>query len=81
MSPCQLHGWMQPVSEFGRLYAVYGGVFIVLSYLWGWALDGDRPDKGAVFICVGIGELLPFGDNVMTNCWPNYVTFMLEQGA
>ena len=41
---------MQPVSEFGRLYAVYGGVFIILSYLWGWGLDGDRPDKGATFL-------------------------------
>jgi drug/metabolite transporter superfamily protein YnfA len=28
------------------VYAVYGGVFIVLSYAWGWALDGDRPDMG-----------------------------------
>ena len=23
-----------------------GGFFIVLSYLWGWALDGIRPDTG-----------------------------------
>jgi hypothetical protein len=27
-------------------YAVYGGVFIALSYAWGWAVDGDRPDTG-----------------------------------
>mmetsp|Transcript_46137 Transcript_46137/g.147628 ORF Transcript_46137/g.147628 Transcript_46137/m.147628 type:complete len:142 (-) Transcript_46137:906-1331(-) len=38
----------QPSGEFGRIYAVYGGFFIVLSYLWGWALDGTRPDKGDV---------------------------------
>lgn len=36
----------QPVDNFGRVFAVYGGFFIILSYLWGWALDGDRPDKG-----------------------------------
>lgn len=36
----------QPTSSFGRVYAVYGGVFIVLSYLWGWLLDGDKPDIG-----------------------------------
>ena len=37
---------LQPPPTFGRLYAVYGGFFIVLSYLWGWGIDKDRPDKG-----------------------------------
>jgi small multidrug resistance family-3 protein len=36
----------QPTDSFGRIYAVYGGFFIVLSFLLGWALDGDRPDMG-----------------------------------
>ena len=39
----------QPVDNFGRVFAVYGGFFIILSYLWGWAVDGDRPDTGARF--------------------------------
>ena len=26
---------LQPIDDFGRLYAVYGGFFIVLSYVWG----------------------------------------------
>ena len=30
---------------FGRTYATYGGFFIILSLLWGWAFDGSRPDK------------------------------------
>jgi small multidrug resistance family-3 protein len=30
---------------FGRVYAAYGSVFIVLSVLWGWAVDGQRPDQ------------------------------------
>ena len=34
------------VSALVQLYAVYGGFFILLSYLWGWAVDGDRPDVG-----------------------------------
>ena len=38
----------QPASDFGRVYAVYGGFFIVLSYLWGWAVDGSKPDRGDV---------------------------------
>ena len=36
----------QPPPTFGRLYAVYGGFFIVLSFLWGWVFDKDRPDIG-----------------------------------
>lgn len=36
----------QPPPTFGRLYAVYGGFFIVLSFLWGWAVDKERPDAG-----------------------------------
>jgi small multidrug resistance family-3 protein len=37
-----------PTDSFGRIYAAYGGFFIVLSFLFGWALDGDRPDIGDV---------------------------------
>jgi small multidrug resistance family-3 protein len=25
-------------ANFGRVYAAYGGVFIVLSLAWGWAM-------------------------------------------
>ena len=31
-------------AHFGRVYAAYGGAFIVLSLLWGAAVDGTRPD-------------------------------------
>jgi small multidrug resistance family-3 protein len=45
-------------SHFGRVYAAYGGFFIVLSLLWGWALDGDRPDRfdvlGAAIALAGV---------------------------
>ncbi|KAK9823975.1 hypothetical protein WJX72_006732 [[Myrmecia] bisecta] len=37
---------LQPPDSFGRIYAVYGGFFIALSYAWGWILDGDKPDLG-----------------------------------
>jgi len=44
---------------FGRVFAVYGGVFILISYGAGWALDGVRPDVGdwvgAAVACVGVG--------------------------
>jgi len=32
-------------THFGRVYAAYGGFFIVLSLLWGWVLDGNKPDQ------------------------------------
>ena len=35
----------QPAEHpFGRVYAAYGVVFIALSALWGWWVDGQRPD-------------------------------------
>jgi small multidrug resistance family-3 protein len=35
----------QPAEHpFGRIYAAYGAVFIALSALWGWWVDGQRPD-------------------------------------
>lgn len=47
----------QPPPTFGRLYAVYGGFFIVLSFLWGWVIDKDRPDKG---VQIGVKQHLTF---------------------
>ncbi|OPY58431.1 MAG: hypothetical protein A4E57_04853 [Syntrophorhabdaceae bacterium PtaU1.Bin034] len=35
---------LQP-AHFGRVYAAYGGVFIVLSILWGWQVDKIAPDR------------------------------------
>jgi small multidrug resistance family-3 protein len=35
---------LQP-ANFGRVYAAYGGIFIVLSLLWGWQVDKVAPDK------------------------------------
>jgi small multidrug resistance family-3 protein len=35
---------LQPAS-FGRVYAAYGGVFIVMAILWGWSIDKIAPDR------------------------------------
>ena len=32
-------------AHFGRVYAAYGGVFIVLALAWGWGIDGIVPDR------------------------------------
>ncbi len=35
---------LQP-ANFGRVYAAYGGAFIVMAMLWGWKIDGVRLDR------------------------------------
>jgi small multidrug resistance family-3 protein len=35
---------LQP-ANFGRVYSAYGGIFIVLSILWGWKIDNILPDR------------------------------------
>ena len=48
----------QPEASFGKVYAAYGGVFIALSILWGWLVDGLRPDMydiiGGLVCLVGV---------------------------
>jgi small multidrug resistance family-3 protein len=48
---------LQP-ANFGRVYAAYGGVFIVLSILWGWQVDRADPDRfdliGGFIALVGV---------------------------
>ncbi len=50
------------MARFGRVYAAYGGMFIVLSLLWGWAMDGMRPDRfdtiGAALCLVGMAVIM-----------------------
>jgi len=38
-------------AHFGRVYAAYGGVFIVMSLLWGWKIDNITPDTPDLFGC------------------------------
>ncbi len=49
-------------SHFSRVYAAYGGIFIVLSLIWGWALDGARPDRfdiiGGAICLVGMAVIM-----------------------
>jgi small multidrug resistance family-3 protein len=49
-------------AHFGRVYAAYGGVFIVLSILWGWKVDKISPDTfdiiGGMIALVGVGIIM-----------------------
>lgn len=35
---------LQP-AHFGRVYAAYGGIFVVMAMLWGWQVEGVAPDR------------------------------------
>jgi small multidrug resistance family-3 protein len=49
--------FQERTQTFGRVYAAYGAVFVALSVLWGWWIDGRRPDArdwiGAAICVVG----------------------------
>jgi small multidrug resistance family-3 protein len=46
----------------GRAYAAYGGVYILASLLWLWAVEGARPDRwdalGAALALAGAAVIL-----------------------
>ncbi len=49
-------------AHFGRVYAAYGGWFIILSLLWGWAFDRVAPDAfdvlGGLVCLVGVAIIM-----------------------
>jgi small multidrug resistance family-3 protein len=49
---------LQP-AHFHRIYAAYGGIFIVMAILWNWLFEGIVPDRfdmiGAAIALVGVG--------------------------
>ena len=55
---------LQP-ANFGRVYAAYGGVFIILSILWGWKIDRVIPDRFDI-----IGGLLALAGVSIIMYWP-----------
>jgi small multidrug resistance family-3 protein len=54
---------LQPAAfNFGRVYAAYGGVFVVLSILWGWQIDRKTPDTfellGGLICLIGVAVIM-----------------------
>jgi len=47
---------LQP-SNFGRVYAAYGGIFVVMAIIWGLLIDKKRPDSyeviGGIIVLIG----------------------------
>lgn len=53
---------LSPAEQAGRAYAVYGGIYIVASLIWLWAVEGRMPDHwdilGAVICLIGAAIIL-----------------------
>ena len=56
---------LQPTSYFGRVYAVYGGFFIVLAFAWARQFDGYLPDLGDL-----IGAGIALSGVLVIMLWP-----------
>ena len=45
-------------SHFHRVYAAYGGIFIIMSVLWGWIFERMVPDRydiiGTIVAVIGV---------------------------
>jgi small multidrug resistance family-3 protein len=52
---------LQP-AEFGRVYAAYGGIFIVSAITWGRIVDKKKPDRYEIIgsIVTVVGALVNF---------------------
>lgn len=54
---------LQP-ENFGKVYAAYGGIFVVFSLLWGYWIDKKKPDRfeifGSIVVLIGISIMFYF---------------------
>ena len=51
-------------AGFGRVYATYGGIFVIVSILWGYWIDKKKTDRyeiiGSVIVIVGVAGMFYF---------------------
>ena len=51
-------------AGFGRVYATYGGIFVMGSIMWGYWIDKKKTDRyeiiGSVIVIVGVAVLFYF---------------------
>jgi small multidrug resistance family-3 protein len=62
-----LFAWLltlSPAEHAGRAYAIYGGVYIVATLGWLWAVEGFRPDRWDVIggaVCLAGAAIILWG--------------------
>jgi small multidrug resistance family-3 protein len=51
-------------SNFGRIYAAYGGIFVVMAIIWGFIIDKKRTDMyeiiGGIIVLLGASIIFYF---------------------
>ncbi len=51
-------------AGFGRVYATYGGIFVIVSIMWDYWIDKKKTDRyeiiGSVIVIVGVAVLFYF---------------------
>lgn len=49
-------------AHFGRVYAAYGGIFVVMALAWGWLIDKQRADvydiTGGLVVLAGVAIIM-----------------------
>ena len=54
---------LQP-ANFGKVYATYGGIFVVMSIIWGYWVDKKKPDRfeiiGSIVVLIGVVVMFYF---------------------
>src|SRR5918999_2681665 len=64
-------------SHFHRIYAAYGGIFIVMALVWGWIFEGIAPDRfdviGAAIALAGVAIIfyIPKKGKAEKTVWSN----------
>ena len=51
-------------ENFGKVYATYGGIFVVSSIIWGYWIDKKKPDRfeiiGSIVVLIGVAVMFYF---------------------
>jgi small multidrug resistance family-3 protein len=57
--------WLLTIADSpfaGRAYAAYGGIYIAAALIWGWMIEGHKPDTwdltGAALCLAGMAVIL-----------------------
>lgn len=56
---------LNPLPDFGRVYAIYGAIFIPMSVAWGAVFDKFRPDVGDY-----VGLVVVIAGACVMSFWP-----------
>lgn len=56
---------LQPLDSFGRLYAIYGGIFVTMSFAWVMIFEKFRMDTGDI-----VGTIITLAGVFVILFWP-----------